>query len=68
MSEATKLIAQGYLSLNDRASLEELRELRLRLRDQARAPLGKSGFDPSKSIQLFEDDLHVIEAAISRLH
>ena len=66
MSEATKLIVEGYLSLKDRASLEELREHRQHLRKQLRLQLGKSAFDPSKSIQLFENDLEVIEAALSR--
>jgi hypothetical protein len=66
MSEATKLIVEGYLSLKDRASLEELREHRLRLRRQLQLQLGRSAFDPAKTIQLFESDLEVIEAAISR--
>lgn len=67
MSEATRLIAEGYLSLKDRASLEELREHRQRLRQQLRLQLGKTAFDPTRSIRLFDDDLKVIEAAISRL-
>jgi hypothetical protein len=67
MSEATKMIVEGYLSLKDRASLEELREHRQGLRKQLQLQLGKAAFDPSKSIQLFESDLEVIEAAISKL-
>lgn len=67
MSEATKLIVEEYLSLKDRASLEELREHRLRLRKELQLQLGKSAFDPSKTIKLFDGDLEIIEAAISRL-
>jgi hypothetical protein len=67
MSEATKLIVEGYLSLKDRGSLEELREHRQALRKQLQLQLGKSAFDPAKSIQLFESDLEVIEAGLSRL-
>jgi hypothetical protein len=67
MSEATKLIVEGYLSLKDRASLEEMREHRQRLRKQLKLQLGASAFDPAKTIALFEGDLEVIEAAISRL-
>ena len=67
MSEATKLIVNGYLSLGDRASLESLREHRLRLRKQLQLQSGKSAFNPARSIQLFESDLEVIEAALSRI-
>jgi hypothetical protein len=67
MSEATKLIVEGYLSLKDRGSLEKLREHRQALRKQLQLQLGKSALDPAKSIQLFESDLEVIEAALSRL-
>jgi hypothetical protein len=68
MSEATKLIVDGYLSLKDRASLEALREHRQRLTQQLRLQMGKSSFDPTKSIQLFDGDLEVIEVAIAKLN
>jgi hypothetical protein len=61
------LIVEGYVTLKDRASLEKLREHRQHLRTQLRLQIGKSAFDPSKSIQLFERELEVIEAALSSL-
>jgi hypothetical protein len=66
MSEAAKLIVNGYLSLGDRASLEELRAHRQRLRKQLQEQ-SSGAFDPSKTVELFDSDLQVIEAAISRL-
>lgn len=66
MSEAIKLIVEGYLSLKDRNSLEELREHRQRLRKQLQEQ-PKGAFDTSRSAQLFDEELRVIQAAIDRL-
>ena len=66
MSEAVKLIVEGYLSLKDRGALEELRAHRQRLRKQLRAK--PSGLEVvGRTTQLFDEELIVIEAAIHRL-
>jgi hypothetical protein len=64
MSEAIISIVAGYIRLNDRAALEELRAHRQRLRKQLQAQW-TDVFDVSSSIQLFDEDLHVIEAALA---
>jgi hypothetical protein len=63
---AVKLIVDGYVSLKDCKALEELREHRQRLRKDL---LERSGrwFDVSRSIQVFDNDLEVIEAAFAKL-
>ena len=65
MSEAIKLIVDGYLSLKNRDALEDLRTHRQRLRKQLeeRTP---GGIDAGATMQLFDEDLRVIEAAINR--
>jgi hypothetical protein len=67
MSEAISSIVEGYITLKDRASLQELREHRQRLRKQLQRQSERSAFDPGKTIQLFDSDLQIIDAAISRL-
>jgi hypothetical protein len=66
MSDAMKSIVDGYMSLKDRVSLEELRAHRLQLKKKLQEQSSRS-FDPSKTIKLYDDDLQIIEAAISRL-
>jgi hypothetical protein len=67
MSEAVKLIVEGYLSLKDRAALEDLRAHRQRLRKQLQ-DRSNSGLDViARTTQLFDEELVVIEAAIHRL-
>jgi hypothetical protein len=66
MSAAIQSIVDGYLSLKDRDALEGLREHRQRLRKQLQDQ-PKSWVDATSAIRLFEDDLRVIETAISRL-
>jgi hypothetical protein len=66
MSEATRLIVEGYLRLKDRTALESMREHRQRLRKQLQeAP--KSWIDTTRPVQLFDEELNIIEAAINRL-
>lgn len=64
MSEAIKSIVDGYLTLKDRGALEELRahrqRLRKRLQDQPRGWV-----DTSPTLRVLEEDVQVIEAAIS---
>jgi len=66
MSEAVKLIVEGYLSLKDRGALEELRAHRQRLRKQLQTK--PSGLEVvERTTQLIDEELVVIEAAIHRL-
>ena len=66
MSQAMKLIVDGYLSLKDRSAIEDLRAHRQRLRKQLQdnpnigqlAVLGRS-------IEEFDEELRVIEAALA---
>jgi hypothetical protein len=65
MSEAMKLIVEGYLSLKDRGALEDLRAHRQRLRKQLQErPL--SGIDAGPAMEVLDEDLRVIEAALNR--
>jgi hypothetical protein len=66
MSEAMKMIVDGYVRLKDRQALEELRNHRRRLRQQ----LGEQRegvFDASQSIRTFDAEVLVIEAALEQL-
>jgi hypothetical protein len=65
MSEAMKLIVEGYLSLKNRDALEDLRAHRQRLRKQLEEqPPG--GIDVGPTMEASNEDLRVIEAAINR--
>lgn len=66
MSEAIKLIVEGYLTLKDRNALEELRAHRQRLRKQLQDQ-PKGSVDVGRATELFDDELRVIEAALTRL-
>ena len=65
MSEAIKLIVEGYLTLKDRTAIEDLRAHRQRLRQQLQDQ--KGWVDVGRSTELFDDELRVIEAALTRL-
>ena len=60
-------IIDGYVFLNDRQALEDMREHRLRLREQL---LRKrtSAFDPGKSVQLYETEVAMIETGLGKLN
>ena len=66
MSEALKLIVDGYVRLKDRQAIEELREHRQMLRGKLQE---KSGgyFDLGWAIQTMDNDLNEIEAGLARL-
>jgi hypothetical protein len=66
MSEAIKSIVDGYFSLKDRVGLEEIRNHRHRLRKQL-MDQPSSWVDPSSTIRLLDEDLHVVEDALKRL-
>lgn len=67
MSVAMSSIIDGYVFLKDRQALEDMREHRLRLREQL---LRKrtSAFDPGKSVQLFETEVAMIEIGLGKLN
>jgi len=64
MSEAITLIVDGYVMLNDRQALQDLKlhrqGLLLHLREA-------SGLDLSRSISQISDELDVVEAGLARL-
>ena len=64
MTEALKLIVDGYLSLKNRETIGDLRAHRQRLRKQLeeRTP---GGIDAGPTKQLFDEELHVIQAALA---
>ena len=66
MTEALKLIVDGYLSLKNREAIEDLHAHRHRLRKQLeeRTP---GGIDAGPTIQLFDEELHVIQVALASL-
>ena len=65
MSEAMRLIVDGYLSLKNRDALEEMRTHRQRLKRQLEEqPPG--GIDAGPAMEALDEDLRVIEAAINR--
>ena len=64
MTEALKMIVDGYLSLKNRKALEEMRVHRERLRKQIeeRTP---GGIDAGPTMLLFDEELHVIQATLA---
>ena len=64
MSEAIKLIVDGYLSLKNREALEDLRAHRQRLRRQLEERM-PGGIDAGPTMLLFDEELHVIQAALA---
>ncbi len=64
MSEAMKLIVEGYLSLKDRDALEDLRAHRQRLRKQL-LDRPQGWIDVGPATKLFEEELCVIETALA---
>jgi hypothetical protein len=66
MSEAIKLIVDGYTTLKNRTALEDLRAHRQRLLKQLQAQ-PKGWVDTSHMIEQFDQELQVIESGISKL-
>ena len=65
MSLAIKSIVEGYVRLNDRDSLEDLRQHRQSLRRQV--TVQGEYLDVSRTIQMLDEDIRVIEAGIGQL-
>jgi hypothetical protein len=66
MSVAVTLIVDGFVKLRDRRALETMREHRQRLREILQERLGGC-FDVSRSIEICDDDIVIVEAALARL-
>jgi hypothetical protein len=64
MPNAIELIVDGYVSLNDRGALDDLRMQRRKLAVDLKA---RTGFDYQATIQQIEDDIVVIETGLARL-
>ncbi|MDH2347122.1 MULTISPECIES: hypothetical protein [unclassified Bradyrhizobium] len=64
MPNAIELIVDGYVSLNDRRALDDLRMQRSKLAVDLRA---RTGFDYRTTIRQIEEDIIVIEAGLARL-
>ena len=64
MSEAIKIIVDGYLSPRNRKALEEMRVHRERLRKQIEERTS-GGIDAGPTMLLFEEELSVIQAALA---
>jgi hypothetical protein len=66
MSSAVTLIVDGFVRLSDRRALESMREHRQRLRESLQERAGGC-FDVSRSIELCDDDIVIVEAGLARL-
>lgn len=64
MPNAIELIVGGYVSLNDRRALDDLRMQRRKL---AVDPKARTGFDCRITIQQIEEDINVIDAGLAQL-
>ncbi|MCK1620785.1 hypothetical protein IVA96_30285 [Bradyrhizobium sp. 159] len=64
MSGAIELIVEGYISLKDQKSLDELRLQRRKLVADLNAC---TGIDCTSTIRQIEEDIVVIEAGLARL-
>ena len=64
MSQAIKLIVDGYVTLKDRIAIEELRAHRQRLRRQI-VELPPGGIDAGPTIEIFDEELRVIDIALA---
>lgn len=67
MSEAVKLVVDGFVNLKDRMALEEMRAHRQRLRGELQQKAGELGI-VSYSLEIIDADLQAIEEGFTRLH
>ena len=65
MSEAMKLIVDGYVKLSARNALDDLKAHRCRLATELKSINGP--FDLSSSIKQLEKEIEVIEEGLARL-
>ncbi|MGY3412337.1 hypothetical protein ACVWZV_008450 [Bradyrhizobium sp. GM5.1] len=64
MPNAIELIVDGYVRLNNRRALDDLRMQRRKLAVDLKA---RTGFDFGTTVQQIEEDIAVIEAGLARL-
>jgi hypothetical protein len=64
--DAMSMIVDGFVTLNDRQALEDMREHRLRLREKLLQSRSRV-FDPDKLVQLYESEVTMIEMGIAKL-
>lgn len=64
MPNAIELIVDGYVSLNDRRALDDLRMQRRKLAVDLKA---RTDFDCRTTIRQIEEDINVIEAGLAQL-
>lgn len=64
MPNAIELIVDGYVRLNNRRALDDLRMQRRKLAVDLKA---RTGFDFGTKFQQIEEDIAVIEAGLARL-
>ena len=64
MTEALKMIVDGYLSLKNRKALEKMRVHRERLRKRIEERTS-GGIDAGPTMLLFDEELSVIQAALA---
>ena len=67
MSSAIELIANGFVRVKDRAALERMREHRGRLLQEYRMRPSAGWFRSEVLEASLQDDLAVLDAALSRL-
>lgn len=66
MSEAIKLIVDGYVKLRGRKALQDLRAHRYRLASELKSI--NSPLDLSSSIKQLEEEIAVIDAGLAKLN
>ena len=64
MPNAIELIVDGYVRLNNRRALDDLRMQRRKLAVDLKA---RTGFDFRTTVQQIEEDIAVIETGLARL-
>ncbi|SDJ62966.1 MULTISPECIES: hypothetical protein [Bradyrhizobium] len=66
MTKAIEHIVAGYSTLKNRKALEEIREHRKRLLMENRMSAASSGFNLDRITADLEDEISIVEAALSR--
>jgi hypothetical protein len=66
MTKAIEHIVAGYSTLKNRKALEEIREHRKRLLMENRISAASSGFNLDRITADLEDEISIVEAALSR--
>jgi len=67
LSNLIEHIVTGYLKLNNRKALEEIRDHRRRLLMENRMSAASSGFNSDRITTDLQEEISIVEAALSRL-